>query len=251
MRLIDALICGVIQGLAEFLPISSSGHLALYHAIFGGADPGSELAFDLLLHLGTLAAVAAVYRRLIIRLIPAFFRMARKAFRGILRPERYDADERTCAALLIAVLPLALVKLLRLDAVAEALGSHVWIIGVMLIFNGLILRVSDTFSKRGRRNVPAPAGAIAVGLCQTVAVLPGLSRSGLTITGGLSQGLDGESAVRFSFLMSVPAIIGGNIFKLKDLLGQSGAGMGTAPALAGLAAAFVSGLAAEGPLIYV
>ena len=255
MNVFEALICGIIQGLAEFLPISSSGHLALFHNIFGGANidgDGGYLAFDLLLHLGTLAAVLIIYRKLIIKLIPAFFTMIGKVFKRRFKLKYYDPDERMCVMVLIALIPLIFVKLFKLDDLVESLGSYTWVVGLILIFNGLMLFVSDSFARGGVDiGNTKPRNALVVGFCQMVAVLPGLSRSGSTITGGLTQGFERDFAVRFSFILSIPAIVGGNIFKIKDLFDGTGASIGFVPAAVGLIASFIFGIIAMNLLIYI
>lgn len=208
MTLTEAVICGIIQGAAEFLPISSSGHLALLHAMFGLTDPESCVTFDVMLHLATLAAVICVYSNDIFLLVKAIFTMPAKLLTG--RAKELSGTERFALYILVATVPLGFAFFLE-DAVTGVAASPK-IIGAVLIFNGFMLLLGD---RAGKGNMSAEQlgipKAIAIGAFQLAAIVPGLSRSGTTITGGLVCGLDREQAVRFSFIMSVPAIIGANL----------------------------------------
>lgn len=210
MTLIEAVVCGIIQGAAEFLPISSSGHLALLHAMFGLTDPESCVTFDVMLHLATLAAVICVYSNDIFSLIKAIFTMPAKLFTG--KAKELSGAERFALYIIIATVPLGFAFFLE-DAVTGIAASPK-IIGIVLILNGFMLLLGDRVGKgnRSSEELGAPR-ALAVGAFQLAAIVPGLSRSGTTITGGLICGLDRGQAVRFSFIMSVPAIIGANLVR--------------------------------------
>ena len=233
MFLLFALALGIVQGLAEFLPISSSGHLALFGAFFGSglSEMESITAFSVLLHLGTLIAVFIVYRKDIGRMIPAFFTMAEKLFhfRKKYTLNDFSDDERMDLYVIIATLPLVFLKLFDmllekvadfslLDAMEHYVTEQPIVVGVILLINGCLLFFSDKLARRDRPfDRFKPRNALFVGLCQMCAILPGLSRSGSTITGGRFNGLTRPDAVRFSFLLSIPAILGSSVTELPDL----------------------------------
>ena len=252
MDIVSAVILGLIQGIAEFLPISSSAHLALGHNMFGltSPDAGSNVTFDVLLHLGTLIAVFIVFRRDIIGLIRAFFSLCKKIFTGKCKFRTLEADEKFVIYILIATLPL-LAAVFFSDYV-EVLSGYSKIIGGILIVNGIVLLLSDRLGS-GDRGIEEtkPMNALVVGLCQMCAVVPGLSRSGATITGGLFQGFRRDFAVKFSFILSIPAILGANILKIKDVA-ETGATAGEWGVYAlGAAVAALSGIAAMKFLLYI
>ncbi len=248
MTVTEALWCGLLQGAAEFLPISSSGHLALFHAFFGGeAFSGSNLTFDILLHLATLFAVFIVYFKNIIALIPAFFTLCKKLLHGRFSLSEYSEGERTVVCLFFGTLPLAAALFIK-DAV-ETAASYPKIVGALLILNAIVLLFGD--KGNGTKALPSlKAGqACAVGIFQLLAVFPGLSRSGSTIAGGSLMGLSREEAVRFSFLLSIPAVLGANVTNI-SALGEIS--RGDIPLYAvGMAAALVSGFAAIKLLIFI
>lgn len=251
MKLWFALICGLIQGLAEFLPISSSGHLSLFQNFFGMQDVEvNYLTFDIILHLATLIAVFIVYYKDIFPLVPAFFRMLGKVFKGKFKLEYYDKNERMVIMVIVASVPLVIAAFL--GDYLEFIKSSSIFIGCVLLFNAVMLFVSDKFAKGGVNQENAkPKNAIIVGLCQLLAILPGLSRSGSTITGGLTQGFDREFAVKFSFIMSIPAIIGANIMNIPDIISNPIPKGDVFPIIAGALVALISGVAAMKLLIYI
>jgi len=217
MSILWSVFFGIIQGAAEFLPISSSGHLSILQNVFDINDmTASNLTFDILLHLGTLAAVFIVYRKDIFELIPAFFTMLGKVFGRKFKIAYYSETERFVIMILLATLPMAAVVFFK-DYV-EIISSYTKVIGALLILNGFILLISDSVSS-GKTDITEakPYNAVIVGFFQLFAVLPGISRSGMTITGGLLRGFTRESAVKFSFILSVPAILGANIFSLPHI----------------------------------
>ena len=218
MNLLSAAIYGLIQGLAEFLPISSSGHLAIAHSIFGGANIEADyFTFDILLHLATLIAVFIVYAKDVFSLIPAFFTMTGKIFKGKFKVKELNENEKMVFFVILATIPL--VAAVFLNDKIEVLSSYPKIIGGILIFNGLLLFLSDLIPKSDKDiSTMTPKNALLVGLCQLCAITPGLSRSGSTITGGRLCGFSREFAVKFSFILSIPAIIGANIFNIPDVI---------------------------------
>ncbi len=212
---LKAVIFGIVQGLAEFLPISSSGHLALTHSIISFGEGFDNLAFDVLLHLGTLFAVIIIYRKDIVLLIKAFFTLLGKVFRGNFRLSEYNVDERFVVFLMIAVIPL--IPGAFLSGSVEFLMGYPVFVGCALMVNAVILFLCDKLTDTTKSiEEVRPINALAVGLCQLVAVLPGISRSGSTITGGLTQGFTRELAVKFSFILSIPAILGACVLELPD-----------------------------------
>lgn len=218
MTFIEALIGGILQGVTEFLPVSSSGHLALLHGIFGMSDPGEYALFDIMLHLATLCAVFFIYGKEIVSLIPAFFKMIGKLFSG--RAKELLPKERFALYLVISTVPLA--GALIIADTAEKVSGSVRLVGLILIFNGLLLLLGDIVGKRNKDiSSLGIGGAISVGLFQFAAILPGLSRSGSTITGGLFCGLTREEAVKYSFILSVPAIIGANLAGAAGIVGDA------------------------------
>jgi len=214
-----AIFLGFVQGVTEFLPVSSSGHLALFQS-FGMEDHHDRhLFFDVLLHMGTLVAVFIVYRRDIVEM----FRAVLSLFTGRGgREEHPVSPSKLRLAFMLAIATLPLVLGLPFRHAIGALGNRTWFVGLMLLITGGILYFSDKLvqGRKTEKNMTVTNAAI-VGLFQTMALFPGLSRSGLTITGGLMSGLDRGFAVRFSFLMSIPAILGANIISLFDALFSS------------------------------
>ena len=214
MSILKSIIYGIVQGLAEFLPISSSGHLAILHALLGGEE---NLSFDILLHLGTLIAVLIVYRKDVATLIVSFFTLINKLFRGNFRYSTYSEGERFVILVLIATLPLIPGALL--DHYVEAVSGSMLAVGIILTVNSAMLYMSDKI-KPGDRGLAEmkPKNALVIGLSQLIAVFPGLSRSGTTVTAGLTQKLDRPFAVKFSFIMSIPAILGACVLKLPEFV---------------------------------
>ena len=254
MSAILAIFFGIIQGLAEFLPISSSGHLAFFHNIFGTKN--DSMSFDILLHLGTLAAVCIVYYKDIWNLIVAFFTLIGKVFRNKFnfRNIKLSMDERFVIMLFVALIPLVIGALI--EGSVEAVGKYTWAIGILWIFNGFMLLFSDRVAAKRHKLTQADSdknktvgNAFKVGLCQLLAIFPGISRSGMTITGGMLCGFDREYAVKFSFILSIPAILGANILSLDDFSAISKADI--APYICGMIAAMLSGLLAIKLLNYI
>src|SRR4051812_4221442 len=222
----QALVYGVVQGLAEFLPISSSAHLTLLPWMLGWEDPG--LAFDVALHWGTLAAVLAVFWKDWIRLIAA----------GLSR-RGTPADRRLFWGLVISSIPAALIGKL-LDKWAETNLRAPLLIAATLAVLGLILWFADRAGRKTRtlEEMTLPR-AFGIGVAQAAALVPGVSRSGATISVGLLLDFTREEIARFSFLMSTPIIFGAGLVKLPKMLHEMNAGTGQVT-LAGLAAGFLA-----------
>lgn len=207
-----AILLGAVQGLAEFLPISSSGHLALVQALLDFDQYNvNAVAFDLMLHLGTLVAVVAAFWQDVKTLVVEGIRWIFDGFRLRNRPAR-----RLVVLILIATLPLVLGAVL--EGYVESAFSSPLFIGVALCFTAVLLWTAAKHS--GGRKTEADArysDGLKVGLMQLIALFPGVSRSGSTICGGLFCGFQKDFAVRFAFLMSIPAVCGAVVFKLPDL----------------------------------
>lgn len=243
MNILTSAFLGLVQGVAEFLPISSSGHLSLFQAFFGlTSAEQSSLFFDVLLHLGTLVAVCFYYRKDILALLKEFVKvmgcLVSKQKRNELK--EISPDGRMILMILVATLPLLVVYPIK-DYVERLYGNTLFI-GAALIVTGILLFTAD---RRGRgRKGPKTAtmkDAVLVGFAQAIAVVPGLSRSGTSISAGMMCGFSRKFAVRFSFLMSIPAVLGANILSLKDAV-EAGIQPGMLPVyLVGVAIAAVSG----------
>ncbi len=228
-----AVVLGLAQGAAEFLPVSSSGHLALLQAFFPRLAPAEGLLFDVLLHLGTLISLGVVYRRELWSLLRA------------LRPRKGKAREerRLWCLLLLGTLPLGLILPLK-GWIEDRCGDTLFI-GAALLLNGAVLYIGDKVvaGRKALRSAGASA-ALLVGFSQAAAVLPGISRSGSTVTAGVLAGLKRPEAVRYSFLLSFPAVLGASLLKLWEALRGGFDPALALPCLAGGAAAALSGLLA-------
>lgn len=220
MGYLMAIFMGLIQGVAEFLPISSSGHLALFSAFFGMEDVEAQhMFFAVLLHFGTFISVCIVYWRDIVDMIREFFLGIAALFsRSTSRKAPPPPARRMVMLIVVATLPLFIMVFLQ-DAVNTLFQSSI-MVSVALLATGTILFFSDRLAK-GRKTAKSATvmDALLVGVGQAVAVIPGLSRSGTTISVGMARGFDRSFAVRFSFLMSLPAVLGANILELKDAIG--------------------------------
>ena len=243
MSLLSSILLGLIQGLAEFLPISSSGHLAIAEHFLGQAGvPATPDFFDVLLHLGTLVAVFVAYwkdiREMIIELIDGVRDLARGTTPTPIPPAR-----RMILLIIVATLPLFAV--LPIKDWIEGLSSNIYFVAGALIVTGFLLFACDRV-KKGRKTEKSATlvDVLLVGVAQAIATCPGISRSGTTITAGCFAGFDRKFAVRFSFLMSIPAILGANILTLKDAITENTIIVSEIPVyLVGVAVAAVVGYA--------
>ena len=242
MSLLNAMILGLIQGIAEFLPISSSGHLSILNNLFHmTTTENGHMFFDVLLHLGTLFSVCVVYWQDIVQM---FFEVLGFFHAGPLAGERrvhYPAA-RLFLMIVLGTLPLFLI--LPINDMMEGLYYKSVFIGVMLVLTGCILYISDKM-QQGRKTEKnmSMLDAVIIGLCQAVATIPGLSRSGTTITAGLATGLRRDFAVKYSFLLSLPAVLGANILAFAKAI-RTGVDWSCLPAyLVGTVVAILSGIA--------
>ncbi len=215
MSYLSAVILGLVQGVAEFLPISSSGHLAIFQKFFRLADVEHDhVLFDVLLHLGTLIAVFIAYRRDISQIVREGLRMLhlRRAPR---RAKPDIASRRTVLMIVVATLPLFFI--LPVKDKVEGLYANTFFIAFALAVTGTVLFLSDRMNRGAKTALTATMGdAFLVGIAQAAAVVPGLSRSGTTIAAGMTRGFEREFAVKFSFLLSIPAVLGANLLSLID-----------------------------------
>ena len=232
----------VLQGLTEFLPVSSSGHLRVLGEVFGVEDPAT--LFDIMLHVGTLVAVVVVYRKVFGRMLSASWRFARRRSGFADEP-----DLRLAVYAIVATIPTGIIAVLLGDAM-EGLAQDISFVGAMMLVNGCILLVlgrlvggaaPGSVAKRRGLDELRLGDALVIGTVQGLGIFRGISRSGSTITTGLVVGLQREAAATFSFVMSVPAILGALVLKFDpDKIGADGAG----PYVLGALVAAVVGTAA-------
>lgn len=217
LDIISAIILGAVQGISEFLPISSSGHLIIVPHLLG-VETG--LAFDVILHVGTLVAIFTFFWKDIINIIKGFIVSIINLTEGFDKFKdglRRVPEERFAWLILIATIPTGIIGLLFNNAVETIFRGTVFV-GLFLIITGIILYYSERHSSGNITEKDMSfKQAITIGICQGLAVLPGISRSGATIASGLCLGLNREYAARYSFLLSVPAVVGAAVFKVKDL----------------------------------
>lgn len=236
-----AIVLGLVQGVAEFLPISSSGHLSLLQHFFGMEE--LDALYNILLHFATLLAVCVVYRGDIADMIVEFFRgLASLLSRGGAR-ERSNPPEARRLVLLLVLGTLPLFLVLPIEDFVEELGANPVFVSVMLLVTGCILYLSDRYGG-GRKNgrTATVKDVLLVGLAQGAATIPGLSRSGATISAGMALGFERNFAVRFSFLLSLPAVLGATLLKVVKVAGAGEIDMALLPMyLTGMAVAGVVG----------
>ncbi len=238
--LIQAIVMGIVQGLTEFLPVSSSGHLIVVPFLLGWRDPFiTSLAFSVVLHMGTLVALLAYFWRDWARLVPAGLAALRdRSFRG-------DPD-RKLAWLILATMPPAVAAGVLLNDVIEAQVREPLLVALMLVIGAAILWVADRLGRHADEMERLGfGGAILIGCAQAIALVPGISRSGISISAALALGLTREAAARFSFLMAAPIIAGAGAWEVRKLVtGEAGVAVEFGPLVAGFAAALVSGIVA-------
>ena len=240
MDWLEALLLGLVQGLTEFLPVSSSGHLAIGKALLG-IEPGGDLVFEVTVHAATVLATIVVFRKEILKLLAGLFKF------------KYNDETDYIAKICLSMVPVLIVGVFFKDAVEAAFGS-LTVVGIALIVTACLLTLSDWMAGRKAPGKDAAVDgaaeyrngisfwqALVVGIGQALAVIPGLSRSGTTISTGLICGVKRQNMAQFSFLMVLVPILGEAFL---DIVGGdfSSSSVGVGPLLAGFAAAFVSGL---------
>ncbi|MFR2137968.1 MAG: undecaprenyl-diphosphate phosphatase [Pseudoruminococcus massiliensis] len=239
MNIFEAIVLGAVQGLTEFLPVSSSGHLAIFQHFFGLND--NNLFFNVMLHVGTLTAVCAVYWRLFLRLIKSFFMILKKVFTGKFKWSEMDADENLVMMIIIGLLPLFLLFLpigrgMKIKDLADKWSSDGYLIitSISLLVTSFLLVIGINANRKttilykshgklradgaGRRKLN-PVDAVFIGLFQAVAaIFPGISRSGSTLTAGELRKINKQRALDYSFVLGTPAIIAAALLEGKDAL---------------------------------
>ena len=237
---IQALVMGIVQGLTEFLPVSSSGHLVIVPHLLGWTDPFiTSLAFSVMLHLGTLVALLVYFWSEWLAIVPAGVAALRERSFGS------DPNRRLAWLLVVATIPAVIAGPILNDRL-EAAVRTAEDVAVALVIGAAILWLADQVGRKvdGIERVSFPL-AFGIGLAQSIALVPGISRAGITISAGLFAGLTREAAARFSFLMATPIIAGAGVFEARNLIsGDAGVPIQAGPLLVGMAAALVAGLAA-------
>ncbi len=245
MSIWEAIIQGIVQGLSEFLPISSSGHLSLLQYLFG-INGKAAASFSVLLHFGTLVAVFAAFYKTIWKLIAAFFGLIGDIFRGKFSWKNAEPEKRMVLLLIISCVPLLAFYFLSDFYNSLSADNDIVVEGCCFLLTSLLLFVSDRCVKGTKTAKDMTVrDALTVGVVQGIAPLPGLSRSGSTISTGLLCGLTREYAVSFSFIMGIPPVLAANLLEVKDLVkdgtGSAMAEIGVLSAVLGIAMAAVVG----------
>lgn len=234
MDLFKAVVLGVLQGLTEFLPISSSAHLAIFPKLFGWEDPGA--AYTAVVQIGTELAVVLYFWRDI-------WTIATGWLRGVVKAEARDTLEwRMGWFVIVGSVPIVILGLLLQDLI-DSEFRNLWVIGTTLIVLGVVLGIAERVGRKTRPIESLTWGhAVLFGLAQAAALVPGVSRSGATISMGLFLGYERAAATRYAFLLAIPAVVGAGLFSLKDIPGGENE-YGTVPTLVGTVVSFVVGLA--------
>ena len=220
MNIFEAIMQGIIQGLTEFLPVSSSGHLSLYQHFTGNSGEGA-LLFSAVLHLGTLVAVFTAFRKTIWELIKELGFMIKDIFTGKFKWKEMNPPRRAIIMMIISLLMLIPFYIFKdfFEGVSE--DSDIIVEGICFLYTATILFFSDRCVKGNKKFGDITVkNAVTVGAFQGVALLPGVSRSGSTISGGLFCGFERETAVQYSFILGIPAILGGCLLQVKDAVDQ-------------------------------
>ena len=220
MKNIDAFILGVVQGIAEFLPISSSGHLVIMQSILGIEQPGNT--FEIIVHLGTLASIIVVFFKDIKKIVSSFYKNKNRKF---------------IYCIIIGTLPSIFVGLGFKNQI-QSLFEDVFAVGIALIFTGLFLFLSRYIKEQDKEL--SIAKATIIGLSQSVAIIPGVSRSGMTITFALLLGLSSKEAAKFSFLLAIPVILGAGLITMMDI--NNGFSISMDTVLIGFFTSFITGI---------
>ncbi len=244
MSFFEAIVLGLVQGLTEFLPISSSGHLRIVPALFGWEDPGA--AFTAVIQLGTMAAVVLYFWRDLWSVTMGWLRDLPRAWRWVRArghiDERASEEARLGWYLVVATVPIAILGFVFKDQI-ETGARDLRLIASTLIIGGLVLWWADQTGKRTKgMDAISTRDGVIIGLAQSAALVPGVSRSGSTISAGLFLGFNREAAARFSFLLSIPAVVLSGLFQLKDV--GAGDGPGVAPTVVATVVSFAVGYAA-------
>ena len=241
MTWLQALFSGIIQGLTEFLPVSSSGHLVIFNALFGGGE-GGDLTFTVFLHLATLLAVVLCFRKDIWALIREFFAALGDLLKG--KPNFKTPERRFLVMVVIATIPAVLAGVLVKKLGLDHLLENIFIVAVMLVITAAFMFLIDRLKGVYTEKDAPYRVSLLVGCLQAVAILPGLSRSGSTIFGGVLGGFKKEFAVKFAFILSIPAILGAALLEGLDVVKSGALDVNLLNWLIGFAAAAVCGVLA-------
>ncbi len=234
MNLIETIILGIVQGLTEFLPISSSGHLVIFQKLLGIYT--ENIAFEVFVHFGTLLSVLAVYYRDVARIITSFLQAIFQ--KNCTARFKQDADLRWAVYIIVGTIPAVIVGLF-FDTYIEQIFHSARLVGITLMVTALVLFLTRFLSIENKGL--SILKSLLIGVAQMTAILPGISRSGFTISAGLFSGINRIEAARFSFLLAVPAILGATLLKLKDLLTLGLQGITWLNLIMGMLIAFVVG----------
>jgi undecaprenyl-diphosphatase len=227
----DAVVLGVVEGLTEFLPVSSTGHLTIAEKLLGlEVDDPAVTGYTAVIQMGAIAAVLLYFRRDIGRIAAAWFK-------GLVRPEyRGSFDHRFGWYIIVGSIPIGIVGFLGKDIISGPLRSLWWVGGALVAWSAVMVYAERTGSQeRGERDLTM-ADSIVVGLMQCIALVPGVSRSGATISGGLLRGLDRVTATRLSFFLSIPALTAAGLYELKDAIHSD---IGVGPTVVGTLVSFL------------
>jgi len=249
MQPFQAVILGVVQGLTEFLPVSSSGHLVIFQHLFDLKEP--EVLFNVGVHLGTLVAVVVFFRKELRNIVASVFRLF-AAFlkkKATLAGAFQDQDARLALLIIAGTIPTGILGLF-FHEITDRIFSSVVLVGLMLIVTGSLLLLTARF-KNDHKTLAhfSIKEALVIGLMQGISIVPGISRSGSTIAVGLFMGLERETSARFSFLLSIPAIIGAGLLEFKDISTIPSAQI--IPMLIGALTSCLVGYGALGSLVYI
>jgi undecaprenyl-diphosphatase len=244
-QVVQAILLGLVQGLTEFLPVSSSGHLIVVPALLGWEDPVLEsLAFSVMLHVATLLALLLYFRADWLRLIPAGLAALRdRSFQG-------DPDRKLAWLLAASTVPAVIAGVLLNDLIETAFREP-RVVAMTLVAGAVVLWLADRLGSKARplEGLTLPI-ALGIGAAQALALVPGVSRSGISISAGLIAGLDREAAARFAFLMATPITAGAGLWELREIVtGEAAVDLPLGPLLAGMLASLLSGLLAIAVLL--
>ena len=209
MKLIKYIILGIIQGFTEPLPVSSSGHIFILKYLLN-TDIGSDLNFEIIVNAGSLLAVVIIYHKKILSLLKGFIMYLKN------KNVRYESDYRYSLYILVGCIPVGILGVLLKDYIESVLGMSFTIVGIAFIITSIFLYLVR--NKNNRRGTVTLGDALYIGLVQTIALLPGISRSGSTLIAGLSSGLSKEEAFDYSFMLYIPISVGTTILGIKDLI---------------------------------
>ena len=217
--LLKAAILGIVQGLTEFLPVSSTGHLVLLEKALDVSQERLGLAFDAAIHLGTLLAILAYFRETVVRLVVAWFASIGR------RRWDFSADSRLAWLIVIGTVPAGVIGFLFENTVEEKLRDPAWVATMLILFSGALILAEVWGKKRLQASQLGTPGALLVGLAQAVALIPGVSRSGITMSAGMLAKLERQQAATFAFLLSGPIVAGAGFKKVYDVLKKAHEGL--------------------------